>query len=101
MLPQDLGTNVGLEVGKPEVAAEAYSEMGGSPREEEQEEISDTELDDGGTVRNKISQKFHFIVLVPYSSCFFHLVVHVSTSSCVLRPTPSHKPPIAGVPGGI
>lgn len=53
MLPQDLGTNVGLEVGKPEVAAEAYSEMGGSPREEEQEEISDTELDDGGTVRNK------------------------------------------------
>lgn len=45
-LPQDLGTNMGLEVGEPEVAAEAYSEMGGSPREEEQEELSDTELDD-------------------------------------------------------
>nr|XP_033507745.1 sorting nexin-15 [Epinephelus lanceolatus] len=46
-LPQDLGTNLGLEVGEPEVAAEAYSEMGGSPREEqEQEELSDTELDD-------------------------------------------------------
>ncbi|XP_073331128.1 sorting nexin-15 [Pagrus major] len=45
-LPQDLGTNVGLEVGEPEVAAEAYSEMGGSPREEEPEETSDTELDD-------------------------------------------------------
>ncbi|XP_062240265.1 sorting nexin-15 [Platichthys flesus] len=53
-LPQDLGTNLGLEVGEPEVAAEAYSEMGGSPREEEreeeeeeeeQEELSDTELD--------------------------------------------------------
>ncbi|CAJ1086389.1 sorting nexin-15 [Xyrichtys novacula] len=45
-LPQDLGTNVGLEVGEPEVAAEAYSEMGGSPREEEQEDLRDTELDD-------------------------------------------------------
>ncbi|XP_034533069.1 sorting nexin-15 [Notolabrus celidotus] len=47
-LPQDLGNNVGLEVGEPEVAAEAYSEMGGSPREEEpkQEELVDTELDD-------------------------------------------------------
>ncbi|XP_027134267.1 sorting nexin-15 [Larimichthys crocea] len=47
-LPQDLGINVGLEVGEPEVAAEAYSEMGGSPREEEQEELSDAELDDRG-----------------------------------------------------
>lgn len=46
-LPQDLGINLGLEVGEPEVAAEAYSETGGSPREEpEEEEISDTELDD-------------------------------------------------------
>nr|XP_046237428.1 sorting nexin-15 [Scatophagus argus] len=44
-LPQDLGNNLGLEVGEPEVAAEAYSEMGGSPREEEQEELSDTELE--------------------------------------------------------
>lgn len=44
-LPQDLGINLGLEVGEPEVAAEAYSEMVGSPREE-QEELSDTELDD-------------------------------------------------------
>ncbi|XP_041821272.1 sorting nexin-15 [Chelmon rostratus] len=54
-LPQDLGNNVGLEVGEPEVAAEAYSEMGGSPREEEQEELSDTELDDGA--RNHQSQE--------------------------------------------
>lgn len=45
-LPQDLGTNMGLEVGEPEVAAEAYSEMGGSPKQEDQEELSDTELDD-------------------------------------------------------
>lgn len=48
-LPQDLGTNLGLDVGEPEVAAEAYSEMGGSPRdedEEEEEELGDAELDD-------------------------------------------------------
>nr|XP_020465786.1 sorting nexin-15 [Monopterus albus] len=45
-LPQDLGINLGLEVGEPEVAAEAYSEMGGSLREEEREELSDIELDD-------------------------------------------------------
>ncbi|CAI5668545.1 unnamed protein product [Oreochromis niloticus] len=45
-LPQDLGNNLSLEVGEPEVAAEAYSEIGGSPTEEEQEELSDTELDD-------------------------------------------------------
>lgn len=44
-LPQDLGNNLSLEIGEPEVAAEAYSEIGGSPREEEQEELSDAELD--------------------------------------------------------
>ncbi|XP_028284557.1 sorting nexin-15 [Parambassis ranga] len=36
-LPQDLGTSLNLEVGVPEIAAEAYIE--------EQEELSDTELD--------------------------------------------------------
>lgn len=50
-LPQDLGNNVGLEVGEPEVAAEAYSEMGGSPIEEDQEQLSDAELDDRGITR--------------------------------------------------
>ncbi|CAG5929326.1 unnamed protein product [Menidia menidia] len=44
-LPQDLGTNLSLEVGEAEVAAEAYSEIG-SPRKEDQEELSDTELGD-------------------------------------------------------
>lgn len=39
---------MGLEVGEPEVAAEAYSEMGGSPKEEEREELSDAELEDRG-----------------------------------------------------
>lgn len=48
-LPQDLGTNISLEVGQPEVAAEAYSEMGGSPRGgEEEEDVSDAELDERG-----------------------------------------------------
>ncbi|XP_071333858.1 sorting nexin-15 isoform X2 [Trachinotus anak] len=62
-LPQDLGTNLGLEVGEPEVAAEAYSEMGGSPKEEEREVLSDTELDDRvpspdpATARNYQSQE--------------------------------------------
>lgn len=41
-LPQDLGNNLGLELGEPEVAAEAYSEVGGSP----EEQLSDIELDD-------------------------------------------------------
>ncbi|XP_061565971.1 sorting nexin-15 isoform X1 [Cololabis saira] len=44
-LPQDLGTNLSLEVGEPEVAAEAYSEIGGSPGEE-RGELSDTDPDD-------------------------------------------------------
>lgn len=58
-LPQDLGTNLGLEVGEPEEAVEAYSEMGGSPREEEEggeDELSDTELDDRGAVGEKNCQ---------------------------------------------
>ncbi|KAG7258417.1 hypothetical protein CRUP_009111 [Coryphaenoides rupestris] len=68
MLPQDLGSNLGLELGEPEVASEAYGEVGGSPvaaaaEEEEGEEpegewperegaeqvadeLSDVELDD-------------------------------------------------------
>lgn len=78
-LPQDLGTNVGLEVGEPEVAAEAYSEMGGSPREEEQEELSDTELDDRGMMRKRnlpevaLSSFISLILLVLSSGSCFHL----------------------------
>ncbi|XP_071750361.1 sorting nexin-15 isoform X2 [Centroberyx gerrardi] len=48
-LPQDLGSNLGLELGEPEVAAEAYSDLGGSPTEEEREELSDAELEDRGS----------------------------------------------------
>lgn len=76
-LPQDLGTNMGLEVGEPEVAAEAYSEMGGSPREEEQEELSDTELDDRGMMRKRNLPEvalcsFNSLILsvLPSGSCF-------------------------------
>lgn len=41
-LPQDLGNNLDLELGEPEVAAEAFSDMRISPEELQ----SDTELDD-------------------------------------------------------
>lgn len=77
-LPQDLGNNVGLEVGEPEVAAEAYSEMGGSPREEEQEELSDTELDDGGTMVLK-SARIYTLCISFFILILFLLLVHVST----------------------
>lgn len=61
-LPQDLGTNVGLEVGEPEVAAEAYSEMGGSPREEEEQEVlSDTELEERGMTGKMHTGLFFFV----------------------------------------
>lgn len=52
-LPQDLGTNLGLEVGEPEVAAEAYSEIGGSPTEEQAEISGD---DKGTTGRENLSE---------------------------------------------
>lgn len=47
-LTQDLGVGVGLDFGEPEVAAEAYSEMGGSPGQEPEQDLSDTELDNSG-----------------------------------------------------
>ncbi|XP_028330290.1 sorting nexin-15 [Gouania willdenowi] len=42
-LPQDLGNNLSLEVEEPEVGVEAYSEIQGSPPEDEQDELSDSE----------------------------------------------------------
>lgn len=47
-LTQDLGVSVGLDFGEPEVAIEAYSEMGGSPVQESEQDLSDTELDNTG-----------------------------------------------------
>lgn len=94
-LPQDLGTNVGLEVGEPEVAAEAYSEMGGSPREEEPEETSDAELDDRSMTERPKSAGIHTLFLLSLLVNLFHLLVCVSTSS----PVPTHRPPITGGPG--
>lgn len=97
-LPQDLGINVGLEVGEPEVAAEAYSEMGGSPREEEREELSDTELDDRGTAGwNKLPECTQvcytgsFIILFLPFGLRFHLQSRLPTH---LQPeTTNHKSP--------
>lgn len=53
-LPQDLGNNLALEVGQPEVAAEAYSEM-----REEEEELSDTELSDNGKISGGKSARIY------------------------------------------
>lgn len=68
------------------MAAEAYSEMGGSPRDEdEEEELSDAELDDRGTEdTTKKQPTFNNDVYFsfPYYSCFV-LLVHVSTFSSV------------------
>ncbi|XP_076021915.1 sorting nexin-15 [Genypterus blacodes] len=43
-LPQDLGCNLGMELGEPEVAAEAYNEMGSPREEQETEALSETDL---------------------------------------------------------
>lgn len=83
-LPQDLGTNMSLEVGEPEVAAEAYSEMGGSPREEEQEELSDTELDDRGMMGGEKSARI-------YTGLYFSFL---SLSNLVLTSWSMLPPPV-------
>lgn len=78
-LPQDLGTNLGLDVGEPEVAAEAYSEVGGSPmeeekeedKEEEKEELSDSELDHKGTTLKE--KKLNVQLFSVLFSSRFHL----------------------------
>lgn len=57
-LPQDLGVSVGLDLGKPEVAVEAYGEMGGSPVQESEQDLSDTELENTGATLASIY--FHF-----------------------------------------
>lgn len=83
-LPQDLGTNLGLEVGEPEEAVEAYSEMGGSPREGGEDELSDTELNNRGAVYEEYileSKCYTFISVWFYFEIVFYLLVHVSTSS--------------------
>ncbi|XP_024143119.1 sorting nexin-15 [Oryzias melastigma] len=56
-LPQDLGTNLSLELGEPEVAAEAYIEIGGTPKEEE--ELSDTEVDERAGSLDRSSPRHH------------------------------------------
>lgn len=85
-LPQDLGTNVGLEVGEPEVAAEAYSEMGGSPREEEPEETSDAELDDRSMTERPKSAGIHTL-------CSYFLSLSIFFTFWFVFPPPVPSPP--------
>lgn len=89
--PQDLGNNLDLEIGELELAAEAYSEMGGTPIEEEQH--SDVELDERGRTK-KTSTRCGFLSgFLP-----FNLVVRVSASSFVSGALSSQPPRHAGAP---
>lgn len=88
--PQDLGDNLSLVVGELELAAEAYSEMGGTPTEEEQH--SDVELDERGTTM-KMSARCGFSRFLPPN-----LVVCVSASSSVSGALSSQPPRDAGAP---
>lgn len=85
-LPQDLGTNVGLEVGEPEVAAEAYSEMGGSPRAEEPEETSDPELDDRSMMERPTSAGI-------YTLCSYFDSLLIFFTFWFVSPPPVPSPP--------
>lgn len=83
--PQDLGHNLGLEVGELELAAEAYNEMGGTPIEEE--ELSDVELDQRG-ISVKISTHWRFL----FGDLPLNLVGRVSASSFVSGALPGESP---------
>lgn len=89
--PQDLGDNLSLEVGELELAAEAYSEIGGTPTEEEQH--SDVELEGRGTTI-KISTRCLFSLV----GWLLNLVVLVSFSSVVPGAVSSEPPRNAGAP---
>lgn len=66
-LPQDLGVSVGLDLGEPEVAVEAYGEMGGSPVQESEQDLSDTELENTGATLPRLC-----IFLIYFNfPCFF------------------------------
>ncbi|XP_071190227.1 sorting nexin-15-like isoform X1 [Salvelinus alpinus] len=54
--PQDLGLSLGTDLGEPEVAAEAYSEMGGSPTPVEETELPDE-------LENRVPSQFQPCVL--------------------------------------
>ncbi|KAK6323011.1 hypothetical protein J4Q44_G00053500 [Coregonus suidteri] len=63
--PQDLGLSLGTDLGEPEVAAEAYSEMGGSPTPvaETPTEEDMTELQDDLEVEIRVPSQFQPCVL--------------------------------------
>lgn len=88
-LPQDLGTNLGLELGEPEVAAEAYSEIGGTPREEEREELSDAELDDtGATWELKTIPDVNLVAIFIFLLCSLIILLFL-TPALSLQPSPA------------
>lgn len=63
---------MGLEVGEPELAAEAYGEIGGSPQEERWD-LSDTEIDDRGATGRNMCIYNHSVIVVLTSSSHFCL----------------------------
>lgn len=69
-LPQDLGVSVGLDLGEPEVAVEAYGEMGGSPVQESEQDLSDTELENTGAT---LARLCIFLIYFNFPSVFFKL----------------------------
>lgn len=87
--PQDQGNNLDLEVGELELAAEAYSEMGGTPTEEEQH--SDAELDERGIMKQPSTRCGFLSGFLP-----LNLVARVSTSSLVSGALSSQPPRHAG-----
>lgn len=96
-LPQDLGVSVGLDLGEPEVAVEAYREMGGSPAQESEQDVSDEELDDTGAAQGRGCFP---LLYLPFPS-FCKRLANVSTPSCVSSPTPCQRPPATAVPGRV
>lgn len=76
------------------MAAEAYSEMGGSPREEEREELSDTELDDRGTQCRKKSVTINQGLFLPFLLLCFILILALTCWSMFppLVPSPDPSP---------
>lgn len=82
--PQDLGDNLSLVVGELELAAEAYSEMGGTPTEEE--EHSDAELEERGA-RMKMSARRGFSLgLYHLTEWFFCPPLVLSLELCPASP---------------
>lgn len=73
------------------MAAEAYSEIGGSPLEEGRDEFSDTELDDRGTQSGKFSDLYSSALFV--LCCLLNLVFTFWSMLSPSVPSPDRSPP--------